>query len=65
MAGWSCSTCAVAWRGRKAVRRSLYRATVAPSLLAAAGRDVVAVEDEFDNAAAAGLPLERPQAAAG
>ena len=47
------------------VCRSGYRATVAASLLAAAGRDVVAVDDEFDNAATAGLSLERPQAAVG
>jgi rhodanese-related sulfurtransferase len=34
-----------------------YRATVAASLLDAAGRTVVAVDDEYGNAAAAGLPL--------
>jgi hydroxyacylglutathione hydrolase len=45
------------------VCRSGYRATVAASLLAAHGQDVVAVDDEFDNAAAAGLPLDRPEAA--
>src|SRR6266487_2141483 len=44
------------------VCHSGYRATVAASLLAAHGRDVVAVDDEFDSAAAAGLPLERPVA---
>ncbi|MGW1029736.1 rhodanese-like domain-containing protein [Streptomyces sp. NPDC002577] len=33
------------------------RAAIAASLLDAAGRDVVAVDDSFDNAAAAGLPL--------
>ena len=36
-----------------------YRATLAASLLAAHGRDAVAVDDEFENAAAAGLPLEQ------
>ncbi len=44
------------------VCRSGYRATVGASPLAAHGRDVVAVDDEFDNAAAAGLPLEQPVA---
>jgi len=44
------------------VCRSGYRATVGASLLAAHGRDVVAVDDEFDNAAAAGLPLGQPVA---
>ena len=34
-----------------------YRASVAASVLAAAGRQVVAVDDSFDNAAAAGLPI--------
>ncbi|MQW76709.1 MBL fold metallo-hydrolase [Nocardioides sp. dk4132] len=34
-----------------------YRAAVAASLLAAAGRTPVAVDDMFDNAGAAGLPL--------
>lgn len=34
-----------------------YRSGVAASLLAAAGRDVVTVDDEFANAASAGLPL--------
>ncbi len=34
-----------------------YRAAVAASLLDAAGRDVVAVDDAFDNAAQAGLPV--------
>ena len=37
--------------------RSGYRAALAASLLAARGRDVVAVDDEFDNAAAGGLDL--------
>ncbi len=35
-----------------------YRATVAASLLAGRGRQVVAVDDDFGNAAAAGLPVE-------
>ncbi len=34
-----------------------YRAAVAASFLAAAGRQVVTVDDEFDRAAAAGLGL--------
>ena len=34
-----------------------YRASVAASVLAAAGKQVVAVDDSFDNAAAAGLPI--------
>ncbi len=34
-----------------------YRATVASSLLAAAGRDVVCIDDDFASAAAAGLPM--------
>jgi hydroxyacylglutathione hydrolase len=37
--------------------RAGYRASIAASLLAAAGRQVVAVDDEFDNAAPAGLPV--------
>ena len=35
-----------------------YRSTVAASLLAARGRQVVGVDDDFGNAAAAGLPIE-------
>jgi hydroxyacylglutathione hydrolase len=35
-----------------------YRAMVAASLLAAWGRQVVSVDDDFGNAAAAGLPME-------
>jgi len=35
-----------------------YRAMVAASLLAARGRQVVSVDDDFDNAGAAGVPLE-------
>lgn len=42
--------------------RSGYRASVAASFLDAYGRHVVAIDDEFDNAAAAGLPLVRPSA---
>ena len=38
-----------------------YRASVAASFLDAAGRTVVAVDDEFRRAAAAGLPVDRPQ----
>ena len=36
-----------------------YRSVVAASMLAARGRRVVAVDDDFANAEAAGLPLER------
>ena len=39
-----------------------YRASVAASLLDAAGRRPVAIDDSFDNATAAGLPLGRPPA---
>jgi rhodanese-related sulfurtransferase len=35
-----------------------YRSIVAASMLAARGRRVVGVNDDFANAAAAGLPLE-------
>ncbi|MEY7972260.1 rhodanese-like domain-containing protein [Saccharomonospora xinjiangensis] len=35
-----------------------YRAAAAASLLARAGRDVVLIDDSFDNAAEAGVPLE-------
>ena len=38
--------------------QSGYRAIVAASLLAGRGREVVSVDDDFDNAAAAGLPLQ-------
>ena len=41
--------------------RSGYRAALAASLLAAAGRDAVAVDDEFANAARAGLPAASGQ----
>ncbi len=37
--------------------RTGYRSSVAASVLAAAGRQVVSVDDEFDHAADAGLPL--------
>jgi hydroxyacylglutathione hydrolase len=36
-----------------------YRSMVAASLLAVRGRQVVSVDDDFDNAAPAGIPLER------
>ncbi len=39
-----------------------YRASVAASFLAAAGRHLVAVDDEFDNAGSAGLPMVGPEA---
>ena len=42
--------------------QSGYRASVAASVLAAAGRDVVAVDDHFSVAAAAGLPVKSPGA---
>ena len=41
-----------------AVAGSGYRASIAASFLDAAGRAVVAVDDEFQRAAPAGLPLE-------
>ena len=37
-----------------------YRASVAASFLDAAGRTVVAVDDEYARAARAGLPVESP-----
>jgi hydroxyacylglutathione hydrolase len=37
--------------------RSGYRASVAASILDAAGREVVAIDDEYDRAATAGLPV--------
>ena len=40
-----------------------YRASIAASLLAAAGRQPVAVDDEFGNARQAGLPVTVPDAA--
>jgi rhodanese-related sulfurtransferase len=44
-----------------------YRASIAASFLDAAGRTVVAIDDEYDRAARAGLPVEGrlPQAARG
>jgi rhodanese-related sulfurtransferase len=38
--------------------QSGYRAIVAASLLAGRGRQVIGVDDDFGNAAAAGLPLQ-------
>jgi len=38
-----------------------YRASIAASLLAAAGREVVAIDDDFSNAAKAGLTLVTPR----
>ncbi|MCU4185234.1 MBL fold metallo-hydrolase [Acidiferrimicrobium sp. IK] len=40
--------------------RSGYRASLAASILGRAGRQVVAVDDEYSNAADAGLPLTTP-----
>ena len=40
-----------------------YRASIAASFLAAAGRHLVAVDDAFGNAAPAGLPVTVPEAA--
>jgi hydroxyacylglutathione hydrolase len=37
-----------------------YRSTLAASILAARGRRAVSVDDEFENAAAAGVPMARP-----
>ena len=42
--------------------QSGYRASIAASLLAARGRDVVALDDEFDTAPRVGVPTVRPQA---
>jgi rhodanese-related sulfurtransferase len=39
-----------------------YRASIAASLLHRAGRDVVAVDDSYDNAHLAGLPIAVPAA---
>lgn len=39
-----------------------YRAAIAASFIAAAGRDLVAVDDSFDNAADSGLPMVGPEA---
>jgi hydroxyacylglutathione hydrolase len=38
-----------------------YRASIAASMLTAAGRDVVAINDEYDNAAKVGVRLETPK----
>ncbi len=40
-----------------------YRASVAASFLAAAGHRLVTIDDSFDNAADAGLPIEREETA--
>ena len=40
--------------------RTGYRSTVASSMLAARGREVVNIDDEFANAEAAGVTLQRP-----
>ena len=40
-----------------------YRASIAASIVAATGRKVVYVDDEFDKAAAAGLPMVKPEPA--
>ena len=42
--------------------RTGYRSTVAASLLAARGRDVISIDDEIGNAATAGLPVVSSQA---
>jgi hydroxyacylglutathione hydrolase len=42
-----------------------YRATVAASVLAARGRHVISVNDEFGNAEGAGLPIARPDGSHG
>lgn len=42
--------------------RTGYRAVVAASILAAAGRQVISIDDEFDHAHDAGLTLMRPGA---
>ena len=39
--------------------QSGYRASVAASMLEVAGRTVVAVDDDYDHAATAGLPISR------
>jgi rhodanese-related sulfurtransferase len=38
-----------------------YRASIAASIVAASGRTVVYVDDEFDKAAEAGLPMVKPE----
>jgi hydroxyacylglutathione hydrolase len=42
--------------------RTGYRSIVAASVLAARGRDVISIDDEFGKAAAAGLPVVSNQA---
>jgi hydroxyacylglutathione hydrolase len=42
--------------------QSGYRAIIAASVLAARGRDVVSIDDDFAGAGAAGLPVTRPAA---
>ena len=42
-----------------------YRAAVAASILAAAGRHVISIDDEFGNAAGAGLTIARPDTPGG
>ena len=37
-----------------------YRSIVAASMLAARGRDVISIDDEFGNAESAGLPIAAP-----
>ena len=39
-----------------------FRASIATSLLERAGRDVVHIDDDYENAGAAGLPIETPAA---
>jgi hydroxyacylglutathione hydrolase len=43
--------------------RTGYRASIAASILDAAGRSVVAVDDDYDHAATAGLPVRQARAA--
>ena len=39
-----------------------YRSMLAASILAARGRRAVSVDDEYENAVAAGVPVVRPEA---
>ena len=66
-----CTSPSTNWRGGPARSRPArcwihchtgYRSTVASSMLAARGRRVINIDDDFDNAEAAGVPLERPGA---
>jgi rhodanese-related sulfurtransferase len=41
--------------------QSGYRASIAASFLAAAGRDLVTVDDDYTKAAEAGLPISKDQ----